>query len=123
MLARLMTDERMLLGDRIKRYSAPPHVVFQVLTDVDGFWEWLHQAPGEVRPVILEAVTPTRVVWASLWPVSPTDTIEFDLEPYLAGTDLRFRWWSAHPPDSRGIAITRQRLNRYLGSDLRALAG
>jgi len=118
-----MTEGSKLLGDRVKRYPAPPHVVFEALTDTEGFEEWLHQAPGEIRPVILEAVAPAHVVWASLWPVSPTDTVEFDIRPYLAGTDLRFRWWSDHPPDSRGIAITRQRLSRYFGDNLRALAG
>jgi hypothetical protein len=114
-----MTEERAVRGERVHRYEAPPDLLFGALSGSDGFLNWLPQAPGELLPVVLEAVPSRHIVWASLWPVSPTDTIEFDLEPFLAGTSLRFRWWTAQPPDDRGIAITRQRLNRYLGSDLR----
>ena len=118
-----MTEERTVRGERVHRYEAPPELLFGALSGTDGFLNWLHRAPGELLPVVLEAVPSQHVVWASLWPVSPIDTIEFDLEPldpvYLTGTAVRFRWWTAQPPDDRGIAITRQRLNRYLGSELR----
>lgn len=58
-------------------------------------------------------------MWASLWPITPTDTFEYDLEPDLAGTALRFRWWSEYPRDAEGVVTTRHILNRYFGSDLR----
>ena len=68
--------------------------------------------PGEVMPGVLEAVPDSRVTWSSFWPVSPKDTIVFDLEPDSDGTTLRFRWLTESPPDERGVAITRQRLNK-----------
>jgi hypothetical protein len=61
------------------------------------------------------------VVWSSFWPVSPDDTIEFDLSASREGTSIRFRWFTASPPDERGIGITRLRLNRKFGGDLRAI--
>lgn len=107
------------MAERVHRYAAQRGLVFTALTGDDGFLDWMHQAPGEVRPTILETSPNSRVVWSSLWPVSPTDTIEFDLQPEGAGTALHYRWRTSHPPDDRGVAITRQRLNRYLGGDLR----
>lgn len=114
-----MTAERQLLADRVHKYWAQREFIYDALTGADGFLEWFHQAPGETRPVVLTAVPTEPVVWASLWPVTPSDTIEFDLKPYFAGTALRVRWWSPHPPDERGIGITRHRINRYLGAELR----
>ncbi len=107
-----------VFGDRTHRFAAPARVIFDALTvDQD---KWLDLAPGEMAPRILEADRPHRVLWSSLWPVSPGDTIEFQLVRHGAGTELRLVWRSASPPDERGIGITRQRLNRKLGSDLRA---
>jgi hypothetical protein len=68
--------------------------------------------------VVLEATKFDRVVWSSFWPVSPNDTIEFDLSE---ATALRFRWYTDSPPDARGIGITRQRLNQKFGGNLRAV--
>ena len=75
--------------------------------------------PGEVAPEVVESEPPGKVVWSSLWPVSPDDTVEFQLSRYGAGTELRFIWRSVTPPDERGAGITRQRFNRKLGGDLR----
>ena len=108
-----------ILGERIFQFGNAPSVVFSALLDEGEHGEWLKQAPGEVKPAVLSAVEVTGLVWSSLWPVSPDDTIEFELSPNLAGTVLRFRWLTTRPPDHRGVAITRQRLNRYFGSDLR----
>lgn len=106
-----------VFGDRTHRFAAPVWVVFDALT-VERH-NWLDLAPGEVAPTVLEADRPHRVVWSSLWPVSPDDTVEFQLVRYGPGTELRFIWRSPSPPDERGIGITRQRLNRKLGGDLR----
>lgn len=109
--------ESEVLGDRTHRFAAPPWVLFDALTvDLE---RWLPLETREVVPRVLEASRPHRVVWSSLWPVSPDDTVEFVLSRYGAGTELRFIWRSSSPPDERGIRITRQRLNRKLGSDLR----
>lgn len=110
-------DEAEVFGDRTHRLAAPTWVVFKALTaELD---EWLDLAPGDVRPQILAADEPHRVVWSSLWPVSPDDTVEFQLSRSGGGTELRFIWRSPSPPYERGIAITRQRLNRKLGGNLR----
>jgi hypothetical protein len=110
---------RLVLCDRVHRHNAPLDYMFAALTE-NRSW-WLRLQPGEVEPRILEAVTPKRVVWSSFWPVSPADTIEFDLSSGRGGTAIRFRWYTDSPPDERGIGITRQRLNRKFGGDLRAV--
>jgi hypothetical protein len=73
-----------------------------------------------VEPNVLEAVANKRVVWSSFWPISPNDTIEFDLARFGDDGTIRFRWFTSSRPDERGIAITRQRLNRKFASDLRS---
>jgi hypothetical protein len=92
-------------------------VVFEALTSERD--RWVRLQPGEVLPEVIEALPSAKVVWSSFWPVSPGDTIEFELWPSDGGTAVRFRWLSESPPDERGVAITRQRLNRKIGADLR----
>jgi hypothetical protein len=106
-----------VLADRIHRFAAPVWVVYRALTKERS--RWLPLNPGEVEPVVLNAVEDSHVVWSSFWPVSPEDRIEFDLSSDGEGTALRFRWLTSSPPDERGINITRQRLNRKLGDVLR----
>lgn len=112
------TGEPGVFADRTHRFAAPRSVMFDALTI--GLDNWLVLAPGETAPEVVESERPHGVVWSSLWPVSPGDTVEFELTRYGAGTEVRFIWRSPSPPDKRGIGITRQRLNRKLGSDLRA---
>jgi hypothetical protein len=108
--------ERLVLADRVHNYEAPIEFLFYALTN-DRAW-WLGLRPGEIEPQVLEATKFDRVVWSSLWPVSPEDTIEFDLS---GGTAIRFRWYTNAPPDERGIGMTRQRLNQKFGGNLRAV--
>ncbi len=110
--------ERQVLADRVHRLVAPKPVVFEALTDQRA--RWLRLEAGEVSPVVLESTPSERVVWSSLWPVSPDDRIEIALARFGGGTELRFQWLTNSPPDERGIGITRQRLNRKFGADLRA---
>ncbi len=63
-----------VFGDRSHRFAPPAWVMFDALT-VD-LHKWLDLASAEVRPRILEAERPNRVVWSSFWPVSPNDTVE-----------------------------------------------
>jgi hypothetical protein len=105
------------IADRVHRYRAPVRVIYAALTDERQ--EWLRLQPGEVVPHLVEAVPHERVVWSSFWPASPNDVIELDLSPHGRGTALRMRRFCDTPPDERGIAITRQRLNTKLGADLR----
>jgi hypothetical protein len=109
-------QERLVLADCVHKYNAPIEFLFYALTTDLAWWLGLH--PGEVEPVVLEATKFDRVVWSSFWPVSPNDTIEFDLSE---ATALRFRWYTDSPPDARGIGITRQRLNQKFGGNLRAV--
>lgn len=66
-----------VLADREHRYAPPPRLLHEALTS--GVQRWLRLRPREVWPEILEADAPTRVVWSSLWPVSPGDRIEFHI--------------------------------------------
>jgi hypothetical protein len=109
-------QDRIVLADRVYKYNAPIEFLFYALTADLAWWLGLH--PGEVEPRVLETTKFDRVVWSSFWPVSPNDTIEFDLS---GATALRFRWYTDSPPDERGIGITRQRLNRKIGGNLRAV--
>ena len=114
-----MSDERVVLAERVHKLAPPPWRVFEALTDeID---RWLVVRPREVVPEVLEEVRPSRVVWGSLWPVSPDDTIEFSIEPHQSGTALRFTWSTASPPDERGIGLVRHRLNEAIGGQLRDL--
>jgi len=107
---------RQVLADRTHRLDAPVSVIQRALSRDRAKWVVLH--PGEVLPEVLD-LGAERVVWSSLWPVSPDDTVEFALSRYGTKTALRFRWLTDSPPDERGIAITRQRLNTLLASTLR----
>jgi hypothetical protein len=111
-------DGRVALADRSHRYSGVPvSDLFTALTT--GRDLWLLLQPGEVKPEVLEAVPDQRVVWSSFWPSSPGDTIEFELRPHGNGSELRFLWRTSSPPDERSVAITRQRLNKKLGGEIR----
>lgn len=120
---------REILGDKVFRYNMPVEVLYSALTD--GRSAWLRLQPGEVEPQVVEAVPGERVVWSSFWPVSPDDIIELVLSPTdaratarlsgVAGSALRVRWLSNLPPDGRGIGITRWRLSRKFGGDLRGI--
>jgi hypothetical protein len=109
--------EMMVMADRTHKLAPPPALVFKAL--VEDREKWLDLAPGEVMPEVLEAAPDSRVTWSSFWPVSPRDTIVFDLGPSEGGTAVRFQWLTESPPDERGVAITRQRLNKKIGDDLR----
>ncbi len=113
-------DGYVVLADRTHHYKLPLDLLFAAVTDART--EWLQLAPGEVMPQVLEAIPLRRVVWSSFWPVSPDDIIELDLSSQWGPeSQLRVRWLSRTPPDERGIGITRQRLNRKFGGDIRGL--
>jgi hypothetical protein len=112
-----------VFAERVFRYNMPQDVLYLVLTDQRS--SWLRLQPGEVEPQVVRAAS-FEVVWSSFWPVSPEDVIEFSLSTtdehgYRQRSQMRMRWLSSSPPDERGIAITRQRLNRKFGADLRSI--
>jgi hypothetical protein len=117
-------DRAGVFADRVFRYHMPLWLLYLALTERRS--SWLRLQPGEVEPRVVEAVPIERVVWSSFWPVSPDDIIEFSLSSttqheITRGSQMRVRWLSNSPPDERGIAITRQRLGRKFGADLRGL--
>lgn len=132
--ARVRLPEPQVFGDRVYLHRAPIEVIFRALADVKARW-WLGLEPGEVEPEVLEALPHERVMWSSLWPVSPDDVIRFELSEVLAErqflgrgaaieacpTEIRMRWFSDYPPDDRGIAITRLRLNDKIAGHLQAV--
>jgi hypothetical protein len=115
-----------VFADRVFRYNMPLSMLYLALTDQRS--SWLRLQPGEVEPRVVEAVGLERIVWSSFWPASPGDVIEFFLSsttehgiPRRQRSQMRVRWLSSSPPDERGIAITRQRLGRKFGADLRGM--
>jgi hypothetical protein len=108
-----------LLADRTHRFPGCSRSwMFGVLIDPT----WLQLEKGETRPVVLESEVDRCVVLSSFWPVSPDDTIRLDIEGVRDDCTVRMRWYSSNPPDDRGIGITRQRLNKKIGGDLRGMA-
>ena len=117
--------QRQVFANRIHFYnSIPIGVVFRAIAEPGA---WLDPVPGEVLPRVLDVEPLQRVVWSSMWPVSPEDTIEFDLSVAPQGhepsTSMLMRWWSDQPPHERGIGFTRQRLNKQVGGDIRGWFG
>lgn len=115
--ADIVPPERELLADRRHRLAPPPWRIYVALSEeID---RWLTLRPREVAPSVVKAVRPSVIEWSSLWPVSPDDSITFDIEPDGAGCAVRLRWWTASPPDERGVALVRHRLNNAIGGELR----
>lgn len=110
-------DAPMVLAERRHRLAPPPWRIFAALTEeVD---RWLTLRPREVKPRVVKGVPSSLVEWSSLWPVSPTDSIVFEIEPDGAGCAVTLRWSTSNPPDEKGIGLVRHRLNYAIGGELR----
>jgi hypothetical protein len=97
-------------------------VVFEALMhpDRDPNRAWLRLQGDEVAPRVLEAQTPTRVVWSSLWPVFASVLIRFDLDFAGAETGLRWTLFADDPVISPAdVRRLRSRINRLINADLR----
>jgi hypothetical protein len=86
--------------------------------------QWLELLDDEVDPRILASVEPDLVVWSSLWPDRPDESIRFDLAPEGDGCRLRWTLFTAGPPpsDSR-LGHLRFRLNVLINDRLRRSYG
>jgi hypothetical protein len=85
---------------------------------------WLALLEGEVEPRVVESAEPSLVVWSSLWPERPEDTIRFDIEPDGQGCRLRWTLLSPGPaPDSSKLGHLRYRLNVLINERLRLSYG
>ena len=114
------------IGSRKRNQPAPPHVVFEKLTnpDLDLERPWLSLLDDEKRPRILQARKPDLVVWSSLFVKRPDALVRFDLPPGGEGTDLRWTLSVDEPvPDDALVGHMRKRLNQLINANLRYTFG
>jgi hypothetical protein len=110
------------IGSRRRNQPAPPHAVFEALTDYDraAGRNWLTLLDDERPPRVLSSDWPAQVVWSSLWLKRPDAIVEFELQPGSGGTDLRWRLFAAEPvPDEALVGHLRKRLNQLIDAELR----
>jgi hypothetical protein len=114
------------IGSRKRNQPAPPHVVFEKLTnpDLDPQRPWLSLLDDETRPRVLEANEPDVVVWSSLFVKRPDAVVRFDLPSGGEGTDLRWTLSVDEPvPDDMLVGHMRKRLNQLINANLRYTFG
>jgi hypothetical protein len=114
------------IGSRKRNQPAPPHVLFEKLTnpDIDLERPWLSLLDDERRPRILQARKPDLVIWSSLFVKRPDALVRFDLPTGGEGTDLRWTLSVDEPiPDDALIGHMRKRLNQLINANLRYTFG
>ena len=111
------------LGARRRNQPAPPHVIFEALTQPhrDPTRPWLLLLDDEQEPEVVEVDPPHLVVWSSLWPHRPTARVRFELPPDgKGGTDLRWVLEADEPaPDESAVGHMRKRINELINANLR----
>ncbi|WP_045878667.1 hypothetical protein [Pseudofrankia sp. DC12] len=112
------------IGSRRRSQPAPPHVIFEALTepDRDPWRPWLILLADEQPPRVVASSWPRELTWSSLWPKRPDATIHFDLPRRTTdgGTDLCWTLWADEPlPDASTIGHLRKRLNQLINANLR----
>jgi hypothetical protein len=116
-----------VIGDRRRNQPAPPHVVFEALTQPhrSASRPWLILLDDEQEPAVIEDDAPTLVVWSSLWPHRPSARIRFELpSDGGSGTDLRWILELEPPaPDESAIGHMRKRINQLINANLRFTFG
>jgi hypothetical protein len=116
------------LGSRERSQPAPPHVVWESLTEPRrvGARSWLGLLDDEVEPRVVEAERPGLVVWSSLWPDRPLERVRFDLRLAGDGCGCALRWTlittDVAPGDSK-VGHMRYRLNLLVNERLRLSYG
>ncbi|MEO8889615.1 MAG: hypothetical protein ABI429_10060 [Jatrophihabitantaceae bacterium] len=114
------------IGSRMRNQPAPPHAMFQALTepDRDPARPWLNLLDDEQRPRVLRSDPPSALTWSSLWIKRPDAVVCFDLPDGGDGTDLRWTLYVDEPiPDAALIGHLRKRLNQLINADLRHTFG
>lgn len=114
------------IGRRRRNQPAPPHIVFEALTDPDrpGPRHWLDLLDDERAPRVLHADA-AKVTWSSIWIKRPDAVIEFDLPPDgSGGTELCWTLLVDDPePDPALVGHLRRRLNVLINAELRGSFG
>jgi hypothetical protein len=102
-------------GRRQRNQPAPPHVVFEALTDPDRHptRPWLLLLDDEQSPQLIDAEEPNFLVWSSLWRKRSDARVRFDLaSDGAAGTRLRWTLLVEEPlQDPPLLGHLRKRLN------------
>jgi hypothetical protein len=115
------------IGSRRRNQPAPPHVMFEALTDPDRDPNrpWLDLVDDEQRPKVLHSDAPSPLVWSSLWIKRPDATVTFELPPgFGGGTELRWTLHVVEPvPAQALIGHMRKRLNELINANLRFTFG
>ena len=116
------------IGSRMRKQPAPPHILFEALTqpDRDSARLWLVLLDDEQRPTILHTAEPAVVIWSSLWRRRPDATIRFTLSPEPGGEGTELRWTllvEPPEPDQSAVGHFRKRLNQLVNADLRLSLG
>jgi len=75
----VFVSEHGVYADKVHKYAPPPWRMFDALVHERD--RWLRVQDREVDPGVIKAERPTLVVWGSLWPVSPGDTIDSGAAP------------------------------------------
>ena len=112
------------IGTRTRNQPAPPHAIFEALTDPHraAGRPWLVLLDDEVRPDVLRAEPPSLVIWSSIWARRPDARIRFDLLPDGSGqgTDLCWTLLVEEPsPSDDLVGHMRKRMNQLINAELR----
>ncbi|PPK66879.1 hypothetical protein V5P93_004918 [Actinokineospora auranticolor] len=108
----------MEIGNRRRDQPPPPWVVFEAL--VERSPRWLRLLADERVPDVVEAVSPSLVVWSSLWVRRADAVVRFELAPRGMGTALRWILTVDEPaPDASLVGHLRRRVNELINADLR----
>jgi len=111
-------------GSRKRNQPAPPHVLFEALTqpDRDPARPWLELLDDEQRPRLVEVSEPGLVVWSSLWIKRPDAIVRIYLPPDSSGYGTGLRWTllvDEPVPDAPLLGHMRKRLNQLINANLR----
>jgi hypothetical protein len=115
-------------GKRQRNQPAPPHAVFEALTEPnrDPQRKWLVLLDDETDPAVVESREPDCVVWSSLWTKRPDARLRFDLPSDSTGhgTDLCWTLMVEEPmPDDPLLGHMRKRVNELINGNLRYTFG
>lgn len=116
------------IGSRIRGQPAPPHAVFEALTEFhrDPTRPWLILIEDEQEPEVLQTSSPNFVSWGSIWPHRPHIQVRFEiLDDQHGGSDVR--WTLLYNDgiiyDASAVGHMRKRMNELINGHLRYAFG